>query len=118
MASNITNMTEGSPRKHIIKFIIPLIIGNVFQQLYNWVDTIIVGRYVGIKALAGVGACGNRSSRLTINGTSDMMNLSECIRTLAISYIYIRQLLPQISHCTAGTADTGIEPVPAGSGHE
>lgn len=59
MASNITNMTEGSPRKHIIKFIIPLIIGNVFQQLYNWVDTIIVGRYVGIKALAGVGACGS-----------------------------------------------------------
>ena len=54
-----SNMTTGSPRKLIGKFIVPLIIGNIFQQLYNWVDTVIVGHYVGIEALAAVGACGS-----------------------------------------------------------
>ena len=41
------NMTKGKPLPVILMFTVPLIIGNVFQQLYNMVDTIIVGRYVG-----------------------------------------------------------------------
>ncbi len=53
------DMTKGSPFKLIIKFIIPLIIGNIFQQLYSMVDTIIVGRFVGVDALAAVGATGS-----------------------------------------------------------
>ena len=40
------DMTKGSPSKLITKFIIPIIIGNIFQQLYSMVDTIIVGRFV------------------------------------------------------------------------
>ena len=52
------DMTKGRPLPVILKFTIPLIIGNIFQQLYNMVDTIIVGRYVGADALAAVGSTG------------------------------------------------------------
>jgi len=52
------DMTQGSPGKLILRFTTPIIIGNIFQQLYNMVDSIIVGRYVGNKALAAVGATG------------------------------------------------------------
>lgn len=55
------DMTKGSPSRLIIKFIIPIIIGNIFQQLYAMVDTIIVGRFVGVQALAAVGATGSIS---------------------------------------------------------
>lgn len=53
------DMTKGSPSKLITKFIIPIIIGNIFQQLYSMVDTVIVGRFIGVKALAAVGATGS-----------------------------------------------------------
>ncbi len=53
------DMTQGSPLKLITKFIIPLIIGNIFQQFYNMADTIIVGRFIGLDALAAVGATGS-----------------------------------------------------------
>lgn len=53
------DMTKGSPAKLIARFIIPIIIGNIFQQLYSMVDTIIVGRFVGVDALAAVGATGS-----------------------------------------------------------
>lgn len=52
----LLNMTEGKPLKLIIPFMIPLLIGNVFQQLYNIADIIIVGRTIGVEALAAVGA--------------------------------------------------------------
>ena len=51
------DMTKGNPRKIFIYFTIPLLIGNIFQQLYSMVDTIIVGRFVGVNALAALGAC-------------------------------------------------------------
>lgn len=51
------DMTQGNPLKIFIYFTIPLLIGNVFQQLYSMVDTIIVGRFVGVNALAALGAC-------------------------------------------------------------
>lgn len=53
------DMTEGKPLKLILSFCMPLIIGNIFQQLYNMVDTIIVGQYIGKDALAAVGATGS-----------------------------------------------------------
>lgn len=53
------DMTKGSPLKLIIKFIIPLIIGNIFQQFYSMADTIIVGQTLGVDALAAVGATGS-----------------------------------------------------------
>lgn len=51
-------MTSGKPYKLILSFAVPMIIGNIFQQLYNMVDTVIVGKYVGVNALAGVGSTG------------------------------------------------------------
>ncbi|MBR5937724.1 MAG: MATE family efflux transporter [Clostridiales bacterium] len=56
---NVTDMTVGNPARHILKFTLPLLIGNLFQQLYNMVDSIVVGRYVSAHALAAVGACGS-----------------------------------------------------------
>lgn len=56
---NITDMSTGSPSKHILKFTIPLLIGNVFQQLYNMVDSVVVGNFVGPDAIAAVGTCGS-----------------------------------------------------------
>jgi len=50
-----TDMTKGNPMKIILLFSIPVLMGNLFQQFYNMVDTIIVGQYLGSKALAAVG---------------------------------------------------------------
>lgn len=50
------DMTTGSPFKLILQFAIPMLIGNIFQQFYNMVDAIVVGRFVGITALGAVGA--------------------------------------------------------------
>ena len=50
------NLTEGSETKEIILFALPMLIGNVFQQFYNMVDSIVVGQFVGKRALAAVGA--------------------------------------------------------------
>lgn len=50
------DMTRGNEAKSIIKFAIPLSLGNVFQQVYNLADTLIVGRFVGANALAAVGS--------------------------------------------------------------
>lgn len=61
MSSKITDMTVGSPSKHILLFALPLFIGNIFQQFYNMVDSIIVGNFVGANALAAVGTCGSTS---------------------------------------------------------
>ena len=54
-----TVMIEGSIWKKILLFSIPLILGNLFQQLYNTVDSIIVGNYIGSEALAAVGSSGS-----------------------------------------------------------
>lgn len=53
-----TDMTEGAPWKRITLFAIPMLIGNIAQQLYNTVDSIVVGKYVGDNALAAVGSAG------------------------------------------------------------
>lgn len=53
------DMTQGSPMKLILGFSIPLLFGYLFQQFYNMVDTMIVGRYLGVNALAAVGSTGS-----------------------------------------------------------
>ena len=50
------SLTEGNSFKQIIWFAFPLLLGNLFQQLYNLADTVIVGKTLGINALASVGA--------------------------------------------------------------
>lgn len=55
------SMTSGKPAKLILLFALPLIVGNVFQQFYSMADTIIVGRTIGVNALAAVGCTGSIS---------------------------------------------------------
>lgn len=56
MSAHIKTMTEGKPGKLILTFALPLMAGNVFQQLYTVVDTMVVGKYLGVGALAALGA--------------------------------------------------------------
>ena len=49
-------MTSGSPGRLIILFAIPLMLGNICQQLYTMVDTMVVGQIAGVEALAALGA--------------------------------------------------------------
>ena len=53
-----TDMTQGAPWKSIVTFTLPMLIGNIAQQLYNTVDSIVVGKYIGDNALAAVGSAG------------------------------------------------------------
>lgn len=52
------DMTTGNPTRLILGFTLPLFIGNLFQQFYNVVDTLIVGRTLGVQSLAAVGSTG------------------------------------------------------------
>ena len=54
--ASMMNMTEGNPTSLLIRFSIPMLIGNLFQQLYNLVDSVVVGQFVGEDALAAIGA--------------------------------------------------------------
>lgn len=54
-----TDMTQGCIWKQLLFFALPLLVGQIFQQLYNTIDSVVVGRYVGKEALAAVGATGN-----------------------------------------------------------
>lgn len=58
MKSAQNDMTVGNPMKIILGFTLPIFIGNVFQQFYNMADAVIVGKFVGNKALAAVGSTG------------------------------------------------------------
>ena len=54
--STAIDLTQGNPMKLLILFAIPMLIGSVFQLMYNMVDTIILGKFVSPEALASVGA--------------------------------------------------------------
>ena len=54
--ANTNDMTVGSPTKDILRFSIPLILGYILQQMYQIIDAVIVGRWIGVGALAAVGA--------------------------------------------------------------
>lgn len=55
----VKDLTTGSPAKRIVLFTIPMMLGNLFQQLYNMADTLIVGRTIGAHALAAIGCTGS-----------------------------------------------------------
>ena len=55
MGESTKDMTRGNPRQMIISFAIPLMLGNVFQQMYTVMDSVIVGRGIGVEALAALG---------------------------------------------------------------
>ncbi|MDO4621915.1 MAG: MATE family efflux transporter [Eubacteriales bacterium] len=111
------DMTVGTPWKQITLFTIPMIIGNIAQQLYNTVDSIVVGRYVGDNALAAVGSAGPILNLLIVLfvgisvgagivvaqylGAKDRENLASaignCITLVAIASGFIMILAPIIA---------------------
>ena len=74
-AANL-DMTQGSPAKLLILFAIPMWIGGVFQLMYNMVDTIVVGRFVSIDALAAIGAASSTSMFIMLMGNGLTNGLS------------------------------------------
>ncbi len=74
-AANL-DMTQGSPTKLLILFAIPMWIGGIFQLMYNMVDTIVVGRFVSIDALAAIGAASSTSMFIMLMGNGLTNGLS------------------------------------------
>jgi len=56
--AKVRDMTKGNPAGHIIAFAVPMLFGNMFQQLYSLVDASVVGKVCGVEALAAVGSAG------------------------------------------------------------
>ncbi|MBQ3223348.1 MAG: MATE family efflux transporter [Clostridia bacterium] len=75
--ANTKDMTHGNPTRLLIAFALPLICGTLFQQLYNMVDSIIVGKFLGVDALAAVGCCGSLNFLIIgfCNGTGSGMTI-------------------------------------------
>lgn len=71
-AKTMHDMTVGSPVKLIIQFMIPMFLGNIFQQFYNIADSIIAGQFLGVRALAAIGSTGSLMFFVTgwLNGLS------------------------------------------------
>ena len=121
-----TDMTEGTPWKRIAMFAIPLIIGNVAQQLYSTVDSIIVGKFVGDNALAAVGSAAPILNLLYVLfigisagvgimvaqyfGAKSKEDLSEtignCITVTAISCLFLAIVAPLIIRPTLEMLNT------------
>lgn len=59
------NMTEGKPLPILIKFALPILFSSIFQQIYHIINSVIVGRYLGEEALAGIGTTGNLTYTMT-----------------------------------------------------
>ena len=78
--STTKELTSGSPMKLILGFAVPLLFGMLFQQFYSLMDTIIVGRYLGVTALAAVGATGsiNFSDHRILSGNLQRFRSAGC----------------------------------------
>ncbi len=72
LSSKSMDMTTGSTWNLLLSFAVPLLIGNLFQQLYNTVDSLVVGNFVGTEALAAVGSTTSIINTMVMffNGTS------------------------------------------------
>ena len=96
-------MTTGKPMPLIVGFAVPLLIGGVFQQVYNLIDVMIVGRYLGEQALAGVGSTGSLTFfMLSLNGAGILVaqcfgvgNFSD-MRRAVTSIIWIAGILTAV----------------------
>lgn len=114
------NMTEGEPLKLILPFMVPLLIGNIFQQLYNIADVIIVGRTIGVQALASVGAVAPLfmlTMVLTIGlsngctvvtgqryGAGDMDGMRRSIGTCTVLSVLATLVIMGVFHCVIDPA--------------
>ena len=121
----LNNMTEGEPLKLILPFMVPLLIGNVFQQLYNIADVVIVGRTIGVEALAAVGAVTPlfmMTMVLTIGlsngctvvtgqryGAGDMDGMRRSIGTCTVLSVLFTLFIMLFFHLIIDPADVGRE---------
>lgn len=96
------NMTEGNIYKLLLLFSLPMLLGNVFQQVYNLVDSIVVGNYVGKEALGAVGSVGS----LTFLFFSFAMGLGNGMGVLVAQYFgagkdsYVKKIIPNAFYVT------------------
>ena len=114
-SSNILDMTEGKPVSLLVRFSIPMLIGNIFQQLYNLADSVIVGRLVGAGALAAIGASasvtflffalcngiGNGGGIITSQhfGKKDEAMVKKCITNTAYIMLVYPAIIGAIAYC-------------------
>lgn len=99
--TNAKDMTHGDPTKLLVAFALPMLIGSVFQLLYSMTDSVVLGRFVGAQALAGIGATGSTTFLMLAlaNGMTGGITIvmSQCfgakdgamIRRTAVSAVYI-----------------------------
>lgn len=111
------NMTQGSPTGLLIRFAIPMLIGNLFQQAYNMADSIIVGQFLGSSALAAVGStgsttflffslCGGISSGCgvitsQIFGAGDFKRTQKAIANSAYIMLFFAVVVASAAYCFA-----------------
>ncbi|MBE6936261.1 MAG: MATE family efflux transporter [Ruminococcaceae bacterium] len=120
------DMSQGTPWKRIVEFSVPMLLGNIAQQLYNTVDSIVVGKYVGDNALAAVGSAGPIMNLLLVFfigiatgagilvsqyfGAKDREHLSvtigNCITLTVLSSIFIMVVGPIIARPMLTLMDT------------
>ncbi len=128
----VKKLTEGSPAKLMVVFALPLMLGNVFQQLYTVTDTAIVGQFIGIEALAAIGASdwlnwmavgmmqgvtqGFSISMSQNFGAGDNKKLSKVVgasitlcAVISLFLLLVGQLVAQPAHNILGTPETIME---------
>ena len=115
------DMTQGSPLKLILAFAVPLMLGSLFQQFYNLADTIIVGRFVGVEALAAVGSVGGLNYLVLgfVNGIACGFSIPISWTFGAKDYKEMRRYTANtvwlsIAFATVLTIVTGYDPAGAG----
>ncbi|MBR6901083.1 MAG: MATE family efflux transporter, partial [Synergistaceae bacterium] len=115
-APTVKDMTEGTIWKHLINFAFPLFIGNIFQQLYNTVDSVVVGNFVGADALGAVtstvpivltliGAFIGMSMGASVVisqyfGAKDIINLRKSTHTAVVSTVILSLIISAIGYYT------------------
>ena len=86
----MTDMTKGSPFKILLKFVVPMLLSMVFQQLYNLADSVIAGRYLGVDALAATGAAYPITVLFLAVATGASVGCSVVISQLVGAHDYVR----------------------------
>ena len=101
----VLDMTRGNVTKLLLRFTMPMLVGNIFQQFYNMVDSIIVGRFVGTNALGAVGSVGS----ITFMFFSLCLGLGSGIGILISQYFgagqddYVKKIIANAIYITLGT---------------
>lgn len=122
---NDCNMTEGAPARKLFFFAAPMILGNLFQQLYNMADSVIVGQFAGVDALAAVGASyalttvfvmlaiggGNGSAVVTAQylGAKRYRELKTSISTALTAFLALGILLAAAGYFCSGMILTALK---------